>query len=147
MRAVLRRTSGPRHARLTVRDLEIDLAARIVTVGGEPVQLSAKEYELLVALAEDPERVFKKEDLLCPHGVESAEVTAKDDIATVARQLAALTQTVEEMAGQLKEVREHADSERERTDVQQERIDLAARELSDVSDRLQAAANALRESI
>ena len=64
MRAVLRRTSGPRHARLAVRDLEIDLAARIVTVGGEPVQLSAKEYELLVALAEDPERVFKKEDLL-----------------------------------------------------------------------------------
>ena len=33
-------------------------------MGGEPVQLSAKEYELLVALAEDPERVFKKEDLL-----------------------------------------------------------------------------------
>lgn len=64
MRAVLRRSSGPRHTRLSVRDLEIDLAARIVTVSGEPVQLSAKEYELLVALAEDPERVFKKEDLL-----------------------------------------------------------------------------------
>jgi DNA-binding response OmpR family regulator len=28
------------------------------------VQLSAKEYELLVALAEDSERVFKKEELL-----------------------------------------------------------------------------------
>jgi DNA-binding ferritin-like protein len=84
---------------------------------------------------------------VCLLGVESAEVTAREDIATVARQLAALTQTVEEMAGQLKEVRERAASERERTDVQQERIDLAARELSDVSDRLQAAANALRESI
>ncbi|MEO8290563.1 MAG: response regulator transcription factor [Gaiellaceae bacterium] len=64
MRAVLRRSEGPRHARLTVRDLEIDLAARLVTVGGEAVHLSAKEYELLVALAEDPERVFKKDDLL-----------------------------------------------------------------------------------
>jgi class 3 adenylate cyclase len=32
--------------------------------GGAPVQLSAKEYELLIALAEDPERVFKKEELL-----------------------------------------------------------------------------------
>jgi DNA-binding response OmpR family regulator len=64
MRAVLRRSSGPRHTHLSVRDLEIDLAARLVTVAGEPVQLSAKEYELLVALAEDPERVFKKEDLL-----------------------------------------------------------------------------------
>ena len=84
---------------------------------------------------------------VCPFGVESAEMTARDDIATVARQLAALTQTVEEMAGQLKEVRERAETERERTDVQQERIDLAARELSDVSDRLQAAANALRESL
>jgi DNA-binding response OmpR family regulator len=64
MRAVLRRANGPCHPRLTVRDLEIDLAARVVTLGGEAVQLSAKEYELLVALAEDPERVFKKEELL-----------------------------------------------------------------------------------
>jgi DNA-binding response OmpR family regulator len=64
MRAVLRRSNGPRHPRLTVRDLEIDLASRVVTVGGEAVQLSAKEHELLVALAEDPDRVFKKEELL-----------------------------------------------------------------------------------
>jgi two-component system phosphate regulon response regulator PhoB len=64
MRAVLRRSNGPRHPRLSVCNLEIDLASRVVTVGGEAVQLSAKEYELLVALAEDPERVFKKEELL-----------------------------------------------------------------------------------
>jgi hypothetical protein len=42
---------------------------------------------------------------------------------------------------------ERANSQQERTEVQQERIDLAARELAEVSDRLQAAANALRESI
>ena len=60
MCAVLRRSYGPRHARLAVRDLEIDLASRVVRVAGQPVQLSAKEYELLVALAEDPEREFKK---------------------------------------------------------------------------------------
>ncbi|MEX0815892.1 MAG: response regulator transcription factor [Gaiellales bacterium] len=64
MRAVLRRAAGPHHPHLEVRDLEIDLASRVVKVAGEPVQLSAKEYELLVALAEDPERVFKKEELL-----------------------------------------------------------------------------------
>jgi DNA-binding response OmpR family regulator len=64
MRAVLRRVAGPRHARLAVRDLEIDLASRVVRVAGVPVQLSAKEYELLVALAEDPERVFRKDELL-----------------------------------------------------------------------------------
>ena len=74
-------------------------------------------------------------------------MTVQEDIASVASQLAALTHTVEEMAGELKAVREHAESERERGDTQQERIDLAARELADVSERLQAAANALRESI
>lgn len=74
-------------------------------------------------------------------------MTAKEDIAAVAGQLAVLTDTVEKMAIQLGEVRERADIERERSDIQQERVELAARELADVSDRLQAAANALRESI
>jgi DNA-binding response OmpR family regulator len=64
MRAVLRRASGPRRPRLAVLDLEIDLGSRGVRVGGEAVRLSAREYDLLVALAEDPERVFRKEDLL-----------------------------------------------------------------------------------
>ena len=64
MRAVLRRASGPPHRRLAVRNLDIDLASRVVRVAGDAVQLSAKEYELLVALAEDPERVFRKEELL-----------------------------------------------------------------------------------
>jgi hypothetical protein len=76
-----------------------------------------------------------------------AGMTAKEDIASVAGQLALLTQTVEEMAAQLKELQKGADVERERSDIQQERIDLAARELVDVGDRLQAAASALRESI
>jgi molecular chaperone GrpE (heat shock protein) len=78
----------------------------------------------------------------------------EEDTAIIAGQLADLTRTVEQMANQLKLLRERADSERERADkqqerseIQQERIDLAARELAEVSDRLQAAANALRESI
>jgi peptidoglycan hydrolase CwlO-like protein len=64
----------------------------------------------------------------------------QEDIAAVAGQLADLTRAVEQMANQLGAVRERADT-------QQERIDLAARELAEVSTRLQAAANALRESI
>ena len=64
MRAVLRRTARRQHPRLSVRDLEIDLASRVVRVGGAGVQLSAKEFDLLVALAEDPERVYRKEELL-----------------------------------------------------------------------------------
>jgi DNA-binding response OmpR family regulator len=64
MRAVLRRSARQQHPRLSVRDLEIDLASRVVRVAGAGVQLSAKEFDLLVALAEDPERVFRKEELL-----------------------------------------------------------------------------------
>ena len=96
------------------------------------------------SLAPPIEQCANRPDVL---PVEFISMTAQDDIASVAAQLAVLTQTVEEMAGQLKEVRERAESERERTDIQQERIDLAASELSGVSDRLQAAADALRESI
>jgi methyl-accepting chemotaxis protein len=58
----------------------------------------------------------------------------------IAGQLAELTRAVEQMASQLSVVRERADT-------QQERIDLAAKELAEVSARLQAAANALRESL
>lgn len=64
MRAVLRRTGPRQHPRLAVQDLAIDLLSRVVRVGDVMVQLSAKEFDLLVALAEDPERVFHKEELL-----------------------------------------------------------------------------------
>jgi methyl-accepting chemotaxis protein len=74
-------------------------------------------------------------------------MAAQEDTALIASQLADLTQTVEELANQLRGFRERADDAQERADTQQERIDLAARELTEVSDRLQAAANALRESI
>ena len=63
--AVLRRAECRRHQRqLRVASLTIDLGARHVRVGADPVELSAKEYELLVALANDPHRVFTREELL-----------------------------------------------------------------------------------
>lgn len=81
-------------------------------------------------------------------------MTASEDIATVAGQLADLTRKVEEMQRQLVGVvaranrqQDKADRQQERSDVQQERIDLAAKELADVSVRLQAAADALRQAI
>jgi DNA-binding response OmpR family regulator len=64
MRAVLRRSRNGHGESLAVRDLTIDLATRTVRVGGERVHLSAKEYDLLVALAGEPERVFPKDELL-----------------------------------------------------------------------------------
>ena len=51
------------------------------------------------------------------------------------------------MSKQLQGLLEEAVGQRTRADVQQERIDLAARELTEVSDRLHAAANALREAV
>jgi hypothetical protein len=74
-------------------------------------------------------------------------MTASEDIASVAAQLADLTGTVSEMGEQLNALRTSAMSQQERSDTQQERIDLAARELAEVSERLQAAANALRQSL
>ena len=74
-------------------------------------------------------------------------MTDHEDIAHLAGQLADLTHSVAAMEKQLKIVGERADSQQERANTQQERIDLAARELAEVSERLQAAANALRESI
>jgi methyl-accepting chemotaxis protein len=75
------------------------------------------------------------------------DLTGQEDIASVAAQLADLTRAVQEMSGQLQALRDGAQSQLERADTQQERIDLAARELAEVSDRLQAAARALRQSI
>jgi DNA repair ATPase RecN len=67
-------------------------------------------------------------------------MTQLEDTALIAGQLADLTEAVNAMADQLSSIRERADT-------QQERIDLAARELTEVSSRLQAAADALRASL
>jgi DNA-binding response OmpR family regulator len=65
MRAVLRRTSGNgRRDRITVEEIEIDRLSRTVRVAERSVSLSAKEYDLLLALAAEPERVFRKDELL-----------------------------------------------------------------------------------
>jgi DNA-binding response OmpR family regulator len=65
IRALLRRADA-RSARGTLRvgELMIDPLARTVSLAGEPVQLSAKEFSLLYMLATEPARVFSKNDLL-----------------------------------------------------------------------------------
>jgi DNA-binding response OmpR family regulator len=55
---------GRAKERLTAGPIEIDLRARVVTVRGRAVGLSQKEWALLVRLADDPERVFTREELL-----------------------------------------------------------------------------------
>ncbi|HEY2601928.1 MAG TPA: response regulator transcription factor [Thermoleophilaceae bacterium] len=65
IRAVLRRADG-RGARGAIRvgELAIDPFTRSVSLAGEPLQLSNKEFSLLQKLASDPTRVFLKADLL-----------------------------------------------------------------------------------
>ena len=50
--------------RIVDGDLEIDLVAREVTVCGAPVALTRIEFDLLVALARHPRRVFTRDQLM-----------------------------------------------------------------------------------
>jgi DNA-binding response OmpR family regulator len=66
IRAVLRRTGaaadGDRPTR--VEGLELDLASRRVTLEGEEIELSRKEFDLLAALMERAGRVVRRETLM-----------------------------------------------------------------------------------
>ena len=64
IRAVLRRAWRTHRDRLSAGDVVVDRATRRVTVHGRPVVLSGKEFELLAKLAEQPQRVYAKQELL-----------------------------------------------------------------------------------
>jgi DNA-binding response OmpR family regulator len=65
VRAVLRRAEN-RRARgvLRVGELTLDPSTRAVRLSGRRVDLAAKEFALLHALAEQPTRVYRKQELL-----------------------------------------------------------------------------------
>jgi two-component system response regulator MtrA len=64
IRSQLRRTSKEMSAALTLGDLNIDLVEHSVTRGGKAIGLTRLEFDLLVALAREPGRVFSREELL-----------------------------------------------------------------------------------
>jgi DNA-binding response OmpR family regulator len=65
IRAVLRRAQGrPQRGVMRVGELTLDPLTRAVRLAGRPVYLSAKEFALLQALAEQPTRVYGKQELL-----------------------------------------------------------------------------------
>lgn len=74
VKAVLRRTSGPIAPVATCPEpvlhagdggrLKVDTLAHTATLAGEPVSLTAREYELLVHLMRHPMRAFRREELL-----------------------------------------------------------------------------------
>jgi DNA-binding response OmpR family regulator len=63
--ALLRRCQGREGGgRLRIGELEVDPMSREVTLRGEPIVLSQKEFALLRALAAEPTRVWTKAELL-----------------------------------------------------------------------------------
>jgi two-component system response regulator QseB len=63
LRALLRRSVGETATRLTWGDIQLDLAARALTVGGQPMTLSRREYEVLRLLMENAGRVVTRDRL------------------------------------------------------------------------------------
>jgi DNA-binding response OmpR family regulator len=67
VKAILRRADGGRSAEGAVRasgNVRLDPAAREVSVGGRPVALRNKEFDLLLALLDHPNIVLSREQLL-----------------------------------------------------------------------------------
>jgi len=69
VKAVLRRVGAPpvvpeQAALVTVGDIQIDPYAHKVTVGGSPVELTPREFDLLHTFALEPNRVISIEELL-----------------------------------------------------------------------------------
>ena len=65
VRAVLRRTRpGEAAQSLAVGAVSLDVARHLVTVGGRPVELTPKEFDLLHALLDAAGRVLSREHLL-----------------------------------------------------------------------------------
>lgn len=67
VKAVLRRSSSHQELKRRVLDygrLTLDLSTREVFVGGRPISLTPKEYDLLLLFAEHPKYVFSYDQLL-----------------------------------------------------------------------------------
>ena len=63
LRALTRTRYGQASAALTVADLTLDSASHTVTRGGQPITLSAKEFQLLEYLFDNQGRVLSREQI------------------------------------------------------------------------------------
>ncbi|MGI6576889.1 MAG: response regulator transcription factor [Eubacteriales bacterium] len=81
-----------KNSKLKIRGLEIDRDARKVFVLGEEKQFTAKEYDLLLFLAENPNRVFSREILFD----RIWGLDAIGDVATVTVHIQRIREKIEE---------------------------------------------------
>jgi two-component system OmpR family response regulator/two-component system response regulator QseB len=63
LRALIRRGAGQAGPRIAVADLMLDPAARMLTLGGTPIEVSAREFALLHALMLNAGRVLSRSQL------------------------------------------------------------------------------------
>ena len=83
IQAVLRRGRTAEPQRLAIGDLEIEAAARTVTRGGEAVDLTVKEFELLVYLTRHARHVVSRDTLVREVWRETAASTTLNNIIDV----------------------------------------------------------------
>lgn len=74
-----------------IRDIKIDKSARRVWIRGEETAFTTKEYELLLFLAENPNRVYSKQELF----QEIWDMDSVGDIATVTVHIKKIREKIE----------------------------------------------------
>ena len=63
--SVLNAKAGVKQSQnITVADLNIDVESHTVTLADKPVELTAKEFDLLLHFAKSPDKVFRRSELL-----------------------------------------------------------------------------------
>ncbi len=83
VRVLARRGRGESSARLTLADLEVDVLARQVTRGGRPVQLTAREFDLLACLLRHVGQVVSREMLALEVWQQPRRATPLDNVIDV----------------------------------------------------------------
>ncbi|MBY8870988.1 response regulator transcription factor [Micromonospora sp. PLK6-60] len=103
MRRAARSSSGPEE--MWIGSMRVDVTARQVSIDGQRVQLTRKEFEILVALARRPGTAVSRKDLLLAvwNTTEGAERTLEVHIAALRAKLgdAGLVRTVRGVGYQL----------------------------------------------
>ncbi|MFE1602951.1 response regulator transcription factor [Methylobacterium sp. ID0610] len=91
VRALLRRHSGHADNAIACGNLVLDRAARSASVGGQPLDLTRREWTLIEILAARPGRIFGKAELLdrvSSFDDESSENAVEQIVARLRRKLA-----------------------------------------------------------
>lgn len=83
VRALLRRGRPGQTARLRLADLELDLLTRVVTRGGQPIELTAREFDLLHYLVRYQGQIVSREMLARDVWHEPHRATPLDNVIDV----------------------------------------------------------------